>query len=190
MAFNKSSALLGIILATGVSASEPTEQLRSYMDADIRSWASSPTIISAIKAQNSRTADIDQAEIDAKEALWAVDVITRTESLVDGVLENATADFLRRQAAQSDGVITEVFIMDAKGLNVAASLPTSDYWQGDEAKFTETFSRGPNAYHLGSLEFDDSTQSVQAQISLSIADPVSGEVIGAMTVGVNVGELP
>ena len=79
--------------------------------------------------------------------------------------------------------------MDDKGLNVAQSSVTSDYWQGDEAKWQKTFQAGPNAYHIGDVEEDESTQMFQSQVSYAITDPASGKVIGAITVGVNVEEL-
>ena len=88
-----------------------------------------------------------------------------------------------REAA--GGTISEVFVMDEHGLNVAASAPTSDMWQGDEAKFTETFPKGPNATHFGDVEFDESSQTFQGQISIPIVDSATGEVVGAMTIGVN-----
>jgi hypothetical protein len=75
--------------------------------------------------------------------------------------------------------------MDARGLNVAASTPTSDYWQGDEAKFTDTYSQGPGAIHVGDVEFDESTQSYQGQVSIVVVDPDTGNPIGAITVGLN-----
>lgn len=79
--------------------------------------------------------------------------------------------------------------MDARGLNVAASDVTSDYWQGDEAKFSETFPNGAGASHISEVEYDESTQTYQAQISFPIVDPVSNEVVGAATVGVNADAL-
>ena len=82
-------------------------------------------------------------------------------------------------------MITEVIVMDAKGLNVAASGATSDYWQGDEAKYQETYPKGPGAVHFGEVEFDESSQTYQAQISITVTDPDTGRPIGAMTVGVD-----
>jgi hypothetical protein len=75
-------------------------------------------------------------------------------------------------------------MMDARGLNVAASSVTSDYWQGDEEKFTATYPLGPDAVHISEVEFDESTQTFQAQVSLPVTDPATGAVIGAITIGV------
>ena len=35
------------------------------------------------------------------------------------------------------------------------------------------------------VEFDESTQTFQGQVSVTIVDPASGEAIGAMTLGLN-----
>ena len=101
------------------------------------------------------------------------------------VLQNPAAEFLRERVAGSDGVITEAFAMDAHGLNVAASDVTSDMWQGDEAKFQETYPKGAGAVHLDDVEFDESTQTYQGQISISLIAPATGQVVGALIVGVN-----
>jgi hypothetical protein len=39
------------------------------------------------------------------------------------------------------------------------------------------------------VEFDESTQTYQGQISVAISDPDTGDVVGAITVGVNVDAL-
>ena len=101
------------------------------------------------------------------------------------MLNNPTSDFLRRHVEGSDGIMTEVFLMDGRGLNVAASDTTSDYWQGDEEKFSETYGLGAGSIHVSDIEYDDSTQTYQGQVSITIVDPASGEVIGAATVGLN-----
>ena len=100
-------------------------------------------------------------------------------------MTSAAADFLRSQIAASEGKITEVFITDNVGLNVAVSDPTSDMWQGDEDKFSKVFPAGPSAVFFGEIELDESTQTYQGQISISITDPATSAVIGTMTIGVN-----
>lgn len=79
--------------------------------------------------------------------------------------------------------------MDNKGLNVAQSDITSDFWQGDEAKWQNTFLKGPGAFDIGEVEEDESTQMFQSQISYTVTDPATGNAIGAITVGVNVDAL-
>jgi hypothetical protein len=66
---------------------------------------------------------------------------------------------------------------------------TTDYWQGDEAKWQETFGDGSGATHISEVEFDDSTGAYQTQVSLPLRDPETGELIGAITFGINVQSL-
>lgn len=177
-------ALALTLLGTQLSVSEYDAAMQSFLDGNIRSWAAAPEIISAIQSQNTATAGFDEAHIIDLDTVWRSEVGSDNTPTITPVLNNAAAEFLRGQVAQMDGMITEVFIMDAVGLNVAASGVTSDYWQGDEAKFTETYAVGADAIHFSDVDFDESSQSYQAQISLTITDPASGAPIGAMTVGV------
>ncbi|MGP6086119.1 hypothetical protein [Antarctobacter jejuensis] len=171
-----------------VQAVEPNEAMQAYVDSAIMAWAHDAAIVEAIRAQNTMTSGYDAARIDEMDLKWRAEVGSASD-LVDGVLMNAAADFLRGQVDASGGQITEVFIMDAQGLNVAASGATSDYWQGDEAKFQETYPKGAGAVHFGEIEFDESSQTYQAQISVTITDPASGDPIGAMTVGIDAESL-
>lgn len=181
-AFLLSAAL--IAAAPAAMAVEPHVAMQAYVDTEVMTWAHDGAIIDAIAAQNAKTAGYDAGRIDALDKTWRAEVGTGSD-LVDGVLTNAAADYLRTQIAASDGLITEVFVMDAQGLNVAASGATSDYWQGDEAKFQETYPKGAGAVHFGDIEFDESSQTYQAQISVTITDPASGAPIGAMTIGID-----
>lgn len=180
-------ATLALIAATApqiASAIEVTSTIENFVSSNILTWVEDAAVVSAIAAQNEMTAGYDAAQIDALDLQWRAEVGTASD-LVDGVLLNQTSDFLRSQVAASDGRITEIILMDAQGLNVAASDATSDYWQGDEAKHQETYGVGPDAVHYGEIEFDESSQTYQAQISMTISDPATGAPIGAVTVGVD-----
>jgi hypothetical protein len=81
--------------------------------------------------------------------------------------------------------------MDNHGLNVAQSAVTSDFWQGDEDKWQQSYGdgTGDGAVHISEVEFDESTGVFQSQVSLPIKDPATGKLIGAITFGVNVQSL-
>jgi hypothetical protein len=99
---------------------------------------------------------------------------------------NPASAYLKKIEADSKGLFSEIFVMDAKGLNVAQSEVTSDYWQGDEPKWQQTFPKGKDAIHISDVEKDESTQTYESQVSVPVVDPANGSVIGAITVGVNV----
>lgn len=177
-------ALALTLCGSQIHASEYDAAMQSFLDGNIRNWAAAPEIISAIQSQNTMTSGFDEAHIVDLDTVWRAEVGGADTPTINPVLNNAAADFLRTQVALMDGMITEVFIMDSVGLNVAASGVTSDYWQGDEDKFIKTYAAGAEAVHFSDVDFDESSQSYQAQISLTIVDPSSGTPIGAMTVGV------
>ena len=167
-------------LAVGTS-----EKMIEFARAQFSNWGQSATIIDAVNSQNTRTVEFNNSDIDALDQAWRAEVGTSNRPMVDEILSNALSQFLAEQVKNSGGVITEVFVMDARGLNVGQSAPTSDYWQGDEAKYSETYSVGPNAVHASEIELDESTQAYQGQVSLSVVDPSNGEVIGAITFGLD-----
>ncbi|WP_375173407.1 hypothetical protein [Pseudooceanicola sp.] len=175
--------------ATMSQADQYAEVMTEYARDHILTWLQDPTLISAIRLQNLRTGHLAQSEIEDLDRRWQQEVGQPVRPTVDPVVGNAAADFLRARIAGSSGTMTEIFIMDGRGLNVAASDPTSDYWQGDEAKFTETYGQGPQAMHIGDIEYDESTQTYQGQVSVAIADPDTGAVIGAVTVGLDAEQL-
>ena len=169
---------------SSVCAGEYDAAMQAFLEENIRSWASAPELITAVKAQNSENGGLAEPQIIEMDNMWRAEVGGSDTPTIDAVLNNEAAEFLRAQVAMLDGMVTEVFVMDSVGLNVAASAVTSDYWQGDEAKFTQTYPMGANGIHFSDVDFDESSQSYQAQISISLVDPDTGETIGAMTVGV------
>ena len=181
---------LAILLtaAPALATDDFTPALQAYMASDIASWAADPALVGAIAAQNAVTGGYDQAKIDALDQEWQASVGAGDNALVSSVLTGPAADFLRAKVAASGGKITEAFVTDAKGLNVAASDPTSDYWQGDEDKFLKVFP-APDGAFISEVEMDESTQRYQGQISLTITDPATGAAIGTLTVGVDAESL-
>lgn len=175
--------------AGSAHANEFGPAMEDYLKQHVVSWANDQVIVDAILDQNERLRDIGPSEIEEMDQAWRAEVGGSDTPTIDPVLSNDAATFLREHVESSAGVITEAFVMDFNGLNVAASDVTSDMWQGDEAKFQETYPKGAGAYHLSEVEFDESTQTYQGQVSISIINPSDGQVIGAITVGVNAESL-
>ena len=179
------SVLLLFLAAAPAVASDIEPRMRAFLDTEIARWSHDQVLIDAIRSQNQTTAGYSQAQIDELDQAWRSAVGTTDSTVIGPVLNNAASDFLRGVVSEAGGAITEVFVMDSRGLNVATSGVTSDYWQGDEEKFTETYPRGAGAVHFGEIEFDESSQSYQGQVSFSLVDPETESVVGAMTVGLN-----
>tara|TARA_B100000073_G_scaffold333923_1_gene325903 strand:+ start:4892 stop:5467 length:576 start_codon:yes stop_codon:yes gene_type:complete len=151
----------------------------AFIESNVTSWLNDPVIVDGIKAQNEKHKSLSPDDVVALDKKWRAD----DQELISATTENALSNFLKAKLEESDGQFTEIFIMDDKGLNVGQSGLTSDYWQGDEAKWQESFAKGANAIHVSDVEFDESSQTYQVQISTTISD---GETpIGAITLGID-----
>ena len=186
-------AVAAVALMVGVNAAtaagEHIPAVTDYANANIKTWVSDKTVIEAIKAQNAKNASLAQSDIDALDQKWRAGVDGGDMAMIDEVLANPLSGFLRDKQMASNGVITEIFVTDDKGLNVGQSDVTSDYWQGDEAKWQKTYGTGDAAaIFVDEAEKDESTQMLQSQVSMTIADE-TGAPIGAITVGINLNAL-
>ncbi len=187
-----SSAFLALALFVGSPAGADEAAhvgpVKDYLAANVKAWVNDPAVIDAIKAQNAEHASLSQADIDALDKKWRAEGDGDDHPTIDGVLNKPISAFLKAKQEASDGTITEIFVMDDKGLNVGQSATTSDYWQGDEAKFQKSFGAGAGAVFVDDAEKDESTQMLQSQASMTISDE-SGKPIGAITIGINLDKL-
>ncbi|MDH5556965.1 MAG: cache domain-containing protein [Alphaproteobacteria bacterium] len=178
-------AVMGSPLAAN-AAEDYAAAIKRDVVPQVKSWLADSGLIAAVNSQNSRHASLGQSDIDRLDSQWRSETSSGNRKLVDAVLSNSLSGYLNDMKSQGSGLYTEIFVMDNKGLNVGQSDVTSDYWQGDEAKWQKTYLAGPSAVFVDDVEFDESSQTFQSQLSLPVVDPDSGEVIGAVTVGVNV----
>lgn len=179
-------ALLALCLfALPAQADEISAQVQTIIEKELRIWAADPALVAAVVAAGVAHAGLDQTQIDSLDQLWRAEIGASAQPTIAPVLTHPVSQALKDRVMASKGRFGEVFLMDSRGLNVAMSGVTSDYWQGDEAKFQQTFPMGPDAIHIGSVEFDESSQTYQVQASFTVTDPTSGAPIGAMTVGLN-----
>lgn len=172
------------ILPGLASAGAIEDGMKAFVDKEVRAKLTDPMVIAAVKGANASGAALSPNDILALDGQWRAE-IGKDSVLIKGIVENPTSTFLRDYVYASEGKITEVIVMDAQGLNVAISDVTSDYWQGDEEKHQKTFGVGADAIHVSEVEFDESTQTYQAQVSFTIIDPATGAGIGAATIGLN-----
>jgi hypothetical protein len=153
--------------------------VQTHID-DLRRISAEPRIVQAVRKANDMGWQT-QEQIEQQDVRWrqtkGVD-----DPLIQVYLNNPCADLLR-QAQQNNPSYVELFLMDNKGCIVAESDKTSDFWQGDEAKWTECYNGGEGRVYVGDVEYDQSTRLYVIQISLPIYD--ERNTIGAMTVSVS-----
>ena len=181
------AAIIFGVFAAGPAAAQEKHvpKAQAWAEKTLRDWMKDPAVTEAVKAQNAKHASLSPEKILELDKQWRTETKASAKPLINEVMGNTLSAYLKKKEAESKGLVTEIFVMDNKGLNVGQSDVTSDYWQGDEAKWQKTFSVGPNAVFVDKVEQDESTQKFQTQISVSIVD-AAGAVIGAVTVGLDV----
>lgn len=135
----------------------------------------------ALQAAASQPASEVLADLDDR---WRAELKSGDYNLIKQVVESPLSLKLRQEVGLQRGSISELIVTDRFGANVAASQPTSDYWQGDEIKFRSVVSSGYKTY-FGPMQYDASTQKFQTQISAPILDE-AGVFIGLLVMGVDV----
>jgi hypothetical protein len=182
------AALAFVLAASSAGADNHESAVRAQLS-NIHAWLDQNLVIEAINEQNSRHAGLSQDDIDRLDKQWRAETKAPDQPLISEVLGRALSKHLQQVKADSQGLYSEIFVMDNRGLNVGQSDPTSDFWQGDEAKWQKTFLAGPDAVFVDEIEHDESSQTFQSQVSLSIVDPQTNTVIGAVTIGLDVERL-
>ena len=117
------------------------EQIEDLLGVKIRfatHMAFNPSIIRAVENQNNGA--ITLAEIQQRDDIWK-NAGGSLNALIREVTQNDVARYFQRRV-ENNTAIDEVFLTDNQGANVAAYPPTSDYWQGDEEKWTASYNNG------------------------------------------------
>jgi hypothetical protein len=104
----------------------------------------------------------------------------KNDALVKQMTTGACADHLRDLAKKAG--YGESFVMDNQGALVCATEKTSDYWQGDEPKWSRAFNGGNGTTFIDRPRFDNSAHTYLAQISVPVID--GGKTIGVVMAGV------
>jgi hypothetical protein len=187
MMFNRILSLsLALVLLLGLGMAQAGEKApQSVVDlanGSLAKLGSDPVIVAAVKAQNAKGMSLD--EIKAMDEKWKGQA--GVADYMKAIMESKTGQHIR-QIQESQEYYAEIFVMDNQGANVAMTDKTSDYWQGDEAKFKESFAGGKGAVFVDEVEFDDSAQSYLCQVSVPVMD--GGKAIGAITFGIDVDKI-
>ncbi len=176
------AAIATLVFTSIVTSAEEAPDSVKQLAQSLRAWGENPVLVAAVKTQNGENLTLDA--IKARDKTWRD--TSGVDDFMKGIMENAAAKELAR-LEKSQPYYFELFLMDNQGANVAMTNKTSDYWQGDEAKFTESFKNGQGAVHIGNVEFDESAQAYLVQVSVPVMDGT--QAIGAITIGINVDVL-
>lgn len=162
------------------------QQIRELLFRKIERWKRLPKLESALRAQNAKTSRLSNNEIAERDKKWKKAFQENDFAYPINLIDQELSAQLREIKKQSLDVITEIIITDARGLNLAISDMTSDYWQGDEEKFTEAYNKPATTLYFGDISYDESTKRFQIHLSVPLYTEEKFEPLGAMVFGVDV----
>ena len=141
--------------------------------------AASNSIIRAVEEHNSLGLVMD--EILRRDKKWISS--NSTEEFKIKLQENRPGIILKSLVLRNRAMYSEAFLTGNKGANVGSYPPTSDYWQGDEEKFTIAFNKGNGRLIITPVKFDKSSGTYAAQVAAPVVDS-NGITIGVLFVGI------
>ncbi len=148
----------------------------------ITKFANDEVIIHAVQTQNKAGVTIN--EIRKLDRDWVRGTIS--QDFVKSLMENPCAVRLKERMKEIPSS-PESFVMDNQGALVCTTQKTSDYWQGDEAKWTDSFKSGIGTTVVSRREYDQSSKSTLVHISVPIME--QQKAIGVLCVGINLTKL-
>lgn len=188
------TTVFSLISANAWAMEEQLKKIDAYAKGELSEWASHPLVIEAVRKQNEEHASLSFEHVVSLDNTWRDAKSEEENKALAARLHNKAAAFLKGLQVASHLGITEVFVVDNRGLNVAQSTPTSDFWQGDEDKWLYPYYHDAEVdkgtpYDISDIDYDSSTGAIQVQASLPIKDPDTGDTIGTITFGFNLGKL-
>lgn len=129
-------------------------------------------------AMSQRNNNMDSfVEVLRKDESWPMN-----KSLQQEVLDNPSAKRFKKLINSSKLSFAELMLTDKVGALVAVYPKTSDYWQGDEAKYIQAAVANKN--HFSEPSWDDSSSAYSFFVSIPIRK--NGDVVGVLIAGLDV----
>lgn len=173
-------AMAGAVGA-GIGAAIPAS-VKRIAKSELKDLGVDPVIVDAVAAQNAKGMPLQK--IEELDAAWIA--ATEPTAFMTALMENNCAVHLRELRAGRPYLV-EIFVMDNQGAIVATTNRTTDYWQGDEPKWQESYKGGTGAVFIDGIALDESSGVFSVQVSVPVMD--GKRAIGAVTFTVDVDQV-
>lgn len=175
------SILTGFLFAGSTLAREVKDVVPEVVQA-----AANPVVVKAVKEQNAK--GVSLASIQELDKTWTDTTSAAKEpsAYMKSFNSNAAAQELAK-IEKAKPYMVEFILTDNQGANIAITGMTSDYWQGDEPKFSNAFANGKGDTYIARPQKDKSTGEVISQVSVPVMS--DGKAIGTLTVGIRAEKL-
>lgn len=170
--------LISAFVSAFVSASENQDAQFEEFILYVEKLTQNPLVIQAVEDQNQQLLSMEQ--IEERDEEWQS--TKELTPLKRELQESPVGLLLQQEVRKNKKSVSEIFVTDNQGANVAAFPATSDYWQGDEEKWSAAFNKGNGKRFIGPIQYDESSNTMSAQISSPIIK--DEKTIGIIIVGI------
>lgn len=161
--------------------------IRRIFERRLRPLLSNKEVLRALKQQNRMNAGLDFSMKMKLDETWRRERGGKDQPFIDDILARPVSIIFKAIQDTSDGLFTEIFLVDRYGLNAAQSIVTTDYDQSDEEAYSATVAKASRLLFIDAIQFDASAMKYHVQVSAAIEDDTDTQ-IGMLTVGINVEE--
>lgn len=153
-----------------------SDKVKQFMKDVLLQYTTNALLVAEIEKQNAKK--IPFSEIEKMDKAWidAEDEIP----LMTEMMGNACAKEVEKIVSKHKA-LGETFVMDNQGANVGQNDVTSDYFQGDEPKWEDTYKK--HGVWVGKDRLDKSTYTKLQHVSFPIINQ-NGEIVGAICFGI------
>lgn len=180
--------------------SQEEEQIRAQVDQLAMPLLSSASLHALLVKSNQLNSKLDMAIIHKMDEKWMAvsDEGDEQPEWMKIILGSPESRYLHKWQDQQQGLFREILLTDSRGLLVASSEMTTDYYQGDEEKVIQPlqmassvpaerhygwFDRGDGHYPTALIDYDASTHHFLVHISYLIRD--GQHLLGVLCFGID-----
>ena len=175
--------LLGFLAALLIGvpfswAETPVQKVTQFASSKLVQLAAEKIVVDAVKTENAKGKTLDQ--IRKTDEKWIA--TSGVDDFMKGMMISPVSKHLI-EIRDKYPFLREIFLVDNQGANIAMSEKTSDYWQGDEAKFKKSFDKGVGTVFVDDVKFDRSTKAFLAHVSVPVLE--GDTALGVLIFGVD-----
>jgi hypothetical protein len=161
--------------------------IRRIFERRLRPLLSNREVFRALTQQNRMSAGLAQSVKNKLDETWRRERAGEDQPFIDDLLARQVSVMFKAIQDTSDGLFTEIFLVDRYGLNTAQSVVTTDYDQSDEQAYAETIAKTSEQLFISAIQFDASSMKFHVQVSVAIKGEAD-RYVGMLTVGIDVEE--
>lgn len=162
------------------------DRIQALLRPWLENWLTDPDLYRVLSEHNKQHKNLSREQLLRRDLLWQQAFDDGAQSEIFQWLDQPQSRTLGRWQSETDGVVGELILMGERGLNAALSFMTSDYWQGDEAKFEQVYGAQPGELVFSPVVYDESTRRFQVHVGVPLHDPDTEKPLGVLSLGVDV----